>query len=82
MGRIQKTGGREVKQRKMWLDYYQTEEGHIIPGIECDDPALTFDGHYICVFPIGKNEEDNTKATERAMEVLAYMQGRKQIKRY
>lgn len=61
----------------MWLDM----KGDCW-GIECDDPAMTFDGHFICLFPRRADEINEDGSHERASAVIDYMQGRKQAKRY
>jgi len=62
-----------VKQISVWAD--MNSEG--LWGVECDDPDLTFDGHYICVIP-HKDPEDGRRIAEA---IVAYMQGKKQARR-
>lgn len=42
------------KQVSAWLDMHSTG----VWGIECDDTDLTFDGHYMCLFPRKPEETD------------------------
>lgn len=64
-------------QPSMWIDI--TSEGEV--GIECDDKSLTFDGHYVMIFPRGKNDDGIDGAMKRAEEILKFMRGRRQISR-
>ena len=68
------------KQPKAWIDF-KHENNNITVGIECDDPSLTFDGHFICLFPCSPEEKDATEAMKRAEELLKYMRGEKQFQR-
>ena len=71
---------RPNKQPSAWIDHL-SKDGDVIVGIESDDKSLTFDGHYICLFPRAENEKDNDKAQKRAEAVLSFMRGERQIKR-
>lgn len=70
-----------IKQMNAWLDMYHGPDGIIMWGIECDEPTMTFDGHYICIFPVANDEEGLDGSQSRAQCVLDYMQGKKQIAR-
>lgn len=69
------------KQPFMWMDYRHNEDGSMTLGIECDDPNLTFDGHYMCLFPQGKDEKDDTGARQRCEEALKFFKGMRQARR-
>lgn len=69
-------------QASMWVDYKHCHDGSMMLGIESDDKSLTFDGHFVMLFPKGEHEHDDTKAMERANEILKYLRGQKQIKRF
>jgi DNA gyrase inhibitor GyrI len=69
------------QQLSMWVDVYRSDDGEMFVGIECDDPEVTFDGHYVCIFPRHENENDLEGAMERAEFMLSYMKGQRQIKR-
>ena len=49
-----------MKRATFWLD--TTKDGRW--GIECDDPALTFDGHYVAV-------ADGTDKSRKNLEQIA-----------
>lgn len=61
---------------------YRHNDGTMTLGIECDDPSLTFDGHYICLFPQGKNEKDDVGTRKRCEEALKFFRGMRQAKRH
>lgn len=69
------------KQTSVWMDFWHGPHNQLEVGIECDDPTLTFDGHYICLVPKRPEETDLTGATARAEKIIAYMRGEKQMKR-
>ncbi len=64
-----------------WLEVYHSPDGQMMFGIECDDPTLTFDGHYVCVFPPKEGESYLDQSQERAQFVLDCMLGEKKISR-
>lgn len=67
-----------MKQVKAWVDMWHDEHtGDMCWGIECDDPDLTFDGHFMCVIP-GAPSASNQGLAEI---ILNYMKGKKQIAR-
>lgn len=72
---------RQKKQMSAWLDLHHDGLGKMTWGIECDDPGLTFDGHFICIFPQHTEERDDGGSFRRAQATLEYMQGRKQVAR-
>jgi hypothetical protein len=69
------------KQPSVWPDFKHMPDGTIEVGIECDDESLTFDGHYICLVPAKPGEKDSTGALARAEKIIAYLQGKHQMKR-
>lgn len=69
------------KQASAWVDFKHFDDGSLVIGIETDDESLTFDGHFICLFPEAPGEKDSEPAMKRARAVLDYMQGKKQMRR-
>lgn len=69
------------KKLAVWMDIKHLDSGEMVVGLECDDPRLTFDGHYICLFPCRASEgKDWTGADERCKAVMDYMKGKKQAR--
>lgn len=61
----------------VWLDT-TTINGKLMWGLECSDKSLTYDGHYICIFPY----EDQEKARQVGEMLLDAIQGKFQFKRF
>ena len=66
-----------MKQASAWLEIYHYDEGKMCWGIECDDPSLTFDGLFMCIFP----GDDDDHCQKVALEMLDYLVGKKQLRR-
>ena len=67
-------------QPDAWVDLHH-EGREVTVGIECTDRALTFDGHFACLFPSRADEPDLSGAMARAEGFLEYLQGKKQMVR-
>lgn len=70
-----------IKQVTAWMDFKHYPDGSMVVGIECNEPDLTFDGHFVCIFPRGEDETDDTEALMRCEIVLQQMEGTMGIKR-
>ena len=46
-----------TKQASAWIDVHHGPDGMTV-GIETDDELVTFDGHFICLFPVAPGEKD------------------------
>lgn len=66
-----------MNQPSVWWDFTKDLE----VGLECSDPSLTFDGHYIAIFPKSSGETDSSGAIKRAEQAIEFMTGKRQMKR-
>ena len=68
---------KRAKRRFFWLDTYTDASGDLMWGIESSDKSLTFDGHFVCVFPRKKGEKFLDESFERATAFLNILRRRK-----
>jgi hypothetical protein len=53
----------------VWADIRHNPDGTMSWGVECDNPALTIDGHFLTVIP-GDATEQTRKQAEHLVESL------------
>ncbi len=70
------------RQMDVWADIHHADDGTMTWGIECDNKSLTFDGHFMCLFPAAPEDTEMEGARKRAEEVIKYMRGEKQVRRF
>jgi hypothetical protein len=73
------------KQPNFWIDLKHHPDGSTVVAIECDDKELTFDGHYVCLFPPKQDETDLVDIINRVDKILNLLRGlhdRTMLQRY